>query len=161
MIFINMKKLKGFTLVESIVVMLILAILMGMFIPNMLGYIKRTDETAAIMECRSTVIASQTILNQTYAYKTADFEGVYKNNTYNITASSYNTQKAGIINLSGYSGMTDDLNGVICGLAEADGEVLTITADSDCRLQELTYVSAGGVKVEYNVAWDEGYVVVK
>ena len=118
-----MKKLKGFTLVEIIVVMLILAILMGMFI-------KRTDETAAIMECRSTVIASQTILNQTYAYKTADFEGVYKNNTYNITASSYNTQKAGIINLSGYSGMTDDLNGVICGLAEADGEVLTITADS-------------------------------
>ncbi|HCR73600.1 MAG TPA: prepilin-type cleavage/methylation domain-containing protein, partial [Ruminococcus sp.] len=33
-----MKKLKGFTLVEIIVVMLILAILMGMFIPNMLGY---------------------------------------------------------------------------------------------------------------------------
>lgn len=152
---------KAFTLVETIVVMLIIALLATMFIPNMLGYIERTHQTAAIMECRSTVIAAQTILNQTYAYHTADFEGVYKDNVYTIKTSSYNTGKSNVLNLSSYNGMDSSLNGVICGLAEADGEVVSIRTDDSCRLEYLVYAASNGQIVEYDSSIDSSYSIME
>lgn len=151
---------KGFTLVEIIVVMLILAILATMFIPNMLGYIERTEETTAIMECRSTVIASQTILNQTYAYKSAEFEGIYNNTVYTIKTSSYD-KDSDTINLCNYSGMTDNLNGVICGLAESDGKVTDIHTDNSCRLKTLMYTSSNGKTVQYDSDYESGYILIE
>lgn len=154
-------KAKAFTLVETIVVMLILALLATMFIPNMLAYIERTHQTAAIMECRSTVIATQTILNQTYAYHKADFEGVYKDTVYTIKTSSYDTGKSDTINLSSYSGINDDLNGVICGIAEADGEIIIIRTNPDCRLEYLVYQASNGQCVEYNSAIESSYSIME
>ena len=61
-----MKKLKGFTLVELIVVMLILAILAGMFIPSMIGYIDKANESEIQMQTRQLYQAAQVISTENY-----------------------------------------------------------------------------------------------
>lgn len=152
-------KTKGFTLVEIIVVMLILAILMGMFIPNLSGYIERTHETEAIMECRGTVISIQTMLNQTYAYKNAEFEAIYNDTEYSIKTTVSSDRNS--INLAGYTGMEEQLNAVICGMAEVSGEVEYIETDKNCRLIILEYISKDGIQVRYDYDSDNGYMVMK
>ncbi len=153
-------KLKGFTLVEIIVVMLILAILASMFIPNMLGYLERSGETEAIMECRSTVIATQTIINQTFAYGSDEFEGVYKGSIYQIKTTSKKSDDPNSVNIRNFNGINDTLNGVICGIAEADGTITNIQIN-DNLLLKLTYVSENGNTVLYEYDSDTGYSIVE
>ncbi|MBS7009362.1 prepilin-type N-terminal cleavage/methylation domain-containing protein [Anaerostipes sp.] len=56
----------GFTLVELIVVLLILAILIALLVPSLTGYIRKAKEKAAIVECRNCVQAAQAILSEQY-----------------------------------------------------------------------------------------------
>ena len=62
----NLRKKKGFTLVEVIIVLVILAILAAILIPSLTGYIDKANEKAAIANCRSYVMAAQTIASETY-----------------------------------------------------------------------------------------------
>ena len=57
---------KGFTLVEVIVVLVILAILIAIAVPALTGYIDRASEKKIIAECRQAVVAAQTIGNENY-----------------------------------------------------------------------------------------------
>lgn len=61
------KKVKGFTLVELIVVLVILAILAATLIPALTGYIDKANEKSGISECRSCVMAAQTLATEEYA----------------------------------------------------------------------------------------------
>lgn len=63
----KLKNRKGFTLVEVMVVLVILAILAAVLIPSLTGYIDRANEKAAVAECRSVVVAAQTVISETYA----------------------------------------------------------------------------------------------
>lgn len=62
----KLKKVKGFTLVELIVVMLILAILAGMFIPSLIGYIDKATESELQIETRQLYQAAQVVATENY-----------------------------------------------------------------------------------------------
>lgn len=57
----------GFTLVEVIVVLVILAILAALVVPSMTGWIDKAKERSVIVECRSAVLAAQTLYSESYA----------------------------------------------------------------------------------------------
>lgn len=74
------KKNKGFTLVELIVVLTILAMLAAMLVPALLGYIDRTRTNADIIHARNCMQAMQTELMDLYAFdrsgnRASDSEG--------------------------------------------------------------------------------------
>ena len=69
----KMKNKKGFTLVELIVVLVILAILAALLVPALTGYIDKANKDKVIAECRSVVVAAQTVASETYGQnKTID-----------------------------------------------------------------------------------------
>lgn len=57
---------KGFTLVEVIVVLVILAILAAILIPAMTGWIDKAKEKRLLLACRTCVLAAQTLADQQY-----------------------------------------------------------------------------------------------
>ena len=65
--FTNVKRKKGFTLVELIVVLVILAILAALLVPALTGYIDKAKEKKVIAETRMLHTAIQTEMSALYA----------------------------------------------------------------------------------------------
>ena len=111
---------KGFTLVELIVVLVIIAILAAMLIPAMTGYINKAKEKSITSETRQAVMAAQTLVDEKYA----------TNQETKITVSDAATSSVKF----------DDIK----KLAE-----VKVTVDGDGKVTELVY-SNGGKTCTYN-----------
>ncbi len=59
-------KSKGFTLIEVVVVLLILSILSGIAVPALTGYIGDSKKRTMVFECRSCVVAANTLSVRAY-----------------------------------------------------------------------------------------------
>ena len=70
------KKAKGFTLVEVIVVLVIIAILAALLVPSLTGYIDKARKQAVVIETRQVLMAAQTTATEFYGagYKAADID---------------------------------------------------------------------------------------
>lgn len=69
----QLKNQKGFTLVELIVVLVILAILAAFTIPAMLGFVEDAKGKAAIVEAREVYVAAQSTITGTANSEITDF----------------------------------------------------------------------------------------
>lgn len=52
---------KGFTLVELVVVLAIIAVLITIIVPGMLKYIERAKQQQVLVDCRAAVMAAETL----------------------------------------------------------------------------------------------------
>lgn len=133
-------KLKGFTLVELIVVMLILAILAAMFIPSLIGYIDKANESELQIETRQLYQAAQVVSTENY-----------KRGGFSCTN----------LNLATASSSTDKKVKEFAKLAEIDTGTVTITCDSKGKVTSVLY-NDGNKTCTLNVAGsgdDKGFQV--
>lgn len=86
-----MKKKKGFTLIELMAVIAIIAILAAVLVPTVTGYINRSKKTAIITQCRSVVTAMETsnitttdgkelVYDETTVEKAISTDGIFEGN---------------------------------------------------------------------------------
>lgn len=131
------KKAKGFTLVELIVVMIILAILAALLVPSMTGYIDKARNQSAIVEARQVLVAAQTIASENY-YKNASME--------EFTT----TQKTEILTLAEIT--TNGDNGKF-----TSGPVIT---KGKGKIASFEYTTTAGIKVKYDASTTDKFTIV-
>ena len=135
----------GFTLVELIVVLIILAILAAFLIPSLMGYIVKARQKQIIMQTRQAVMAAQTLFDEAYA---SDL--------------SMSKQRTDVLNVTvGDSTIADQ----IYDLAELDSEkgiIEDIVTDNQGKILKLTWTVYGDsdITCQYNAKESEPYKII-
>ena len=128
-----MKKQKGFTLVELIVVIAIIGVLASILIPSMMGFVKKSKYATANANAKEiynnlTVYATQLYVSKgiTGGFPNVTVSKQYLRDTYN--SMSEKERQAMSVDLEGYFGVVYDSNGYPAKVAWAksnnDNEVV-------------------------------------
>jgi type IV pilus assembly protein PilA len=135
------KDKKGFTLVEVIVVLVILAILMAIAVPALTGYIGKARDKAAEAEGKTVLTAVQTYVTE----KGITSETGLADNEDAIADISY---------LIG-----EELTGDSTVTTEATKTIAVITVDVNGKVTDLTYYGASKDKIVYDVDADPQFKI--
>lgn len=130
------KNRKGFSLVELIVCLVIMAILAAALVPTLIGYINQTKQSNAKNEAATAVNAVQTIASSAWA----DPAGVYHNNSGGSDITITYTDGA-------YTFSNDDV-AVVKALAEVKGTISGVTVKNGV-VDTLTYADQKGTTTIY------------
>lgn len=123
-------KVQGFTLVEVIVALTILAIIMAMFTPSMTSYLDEAYKSKATAECKYVITATQSELISHYA---------------NGNLSQYIERDGFTITSNTIKEINNKLFDDIIELAETEGEIQCIWIDeTDLSVVGLAYLIADG-----------------
>lgn len=136
------KNRKGFSLVELIVVLVIMAILTAALVPSLIGYIRQARQSTAKDECASVVQAAQTVVSSAYASGSK----TYTNN-------SDSTKNVVFTAFTGDVTTVDNFKDVVMSLAEVSGEIGSIglgDSTSEGVVTDVTYTASNGQTVVYD-----------
>ena len=125
-----LKEKKGFTLVELIVVLVILATLAALLIPALTGYIDRANNEKIIAETRQAVMAAQTIASEEYANNVKDLSAGTSVNS-NGSSVTYTSAIAALGEVKGTISEVVVTGGKVTKLVYSNTKTCTYTASSD------------------------------
>ncbi len=153
-------KAKGFTLVELIVGMIILAILAALLIPAMTGFIDKAEEKRAVAETRQVVEAAQTYASEVYAMGSVKVRVKFNNSIHTIylTKNTPTYNSATFYNATAIPSRQPRTCETMKVLSEVDGTIDKITINDKGQITLVRYTSKNNVTIEYTR--DGGYVRV-
>lgn len=123
---------KGFTLVELIVVLVILAVLSAITVPALTGWIDKAKERTTMIQARTVYLAAQTVAAEYYGGLEPDLREVVTD---------------GSITVSGSQSDGDSIEGEIAALADIGEDYTARITLEDGRVTGITYCSEDGITV--------------
>ena len=119
------KEQKGFTLVEMIVVLVIIAILAAITIPALLKYIDKAKGKQVVIDARTAYLAAETAVSEAYAANTPDLKN--KTVSFGKTRSGLETDSTVYTNAENLTGL--DTTKYTC----------TVTIDANWKITKVTF----------------------
>lgn len=135
------KNQKGFTLVEVIVVLVILAIMAAILIPSLIGYIDKAKENTIVSETRSIVTAVQAVASEQYGFhkdattvQVAAGETKYDKDAKTITVGLDEVMKLSEVEGLTASNVVVEFNGTLGDGSAAKAKIKSLTYTSDTKV---------------------------